>query len=122
MHDDRVTVTMDYSLERVIDAFSAGLLAIDKCGVAHKTFRPGVEPYGEAVAVRRAVQHMREKNAKLFGEIRTKRLPNILIPAAWALEVKRSTLDDNRTPICRRQPTLANLRPCPALRPQSHPA
>jgi len=72
-------VTVDCALEQVIDAFAAGLLAIDSCGVAHKSFQLGVGPYGEADAVRRALQHMREQDANLFGKAEAKRLPDILI-------------------------------------------
>ena len=81
-------VTVDCALEQVIDAFAAGLLAIDSCGVAHKSFQLGVGPYGEADAVRRALQHMREQDANLFGKAEAKRLPDILIPRQWAIEVK----------------------------------
>ena len=79
---------MDCPLTTVIDAFAEGLHAIDRCGVAHKAFQLGVGPYGEADAVRRALQHMRDINPQLFGNARTKRLPDILIPGQWALEAK----------------------------------
>jgi hypothetical protein len=79
---------MALSLDAVIDAFAEGLHAIDRCGVAHKAFQLGVGPYGEADAVRRALQHMRDVNPQLFGNARTKRLPDILIPGQWALEAK----------------------------------
>ena len=48
----------------------------------------GVGPYGEADAIRRALEQMREVNPQLFGKVRTKRLPDILIPGQWALEAK----------------------------------
>jgi hypothetical protein len=76
------------SLETVIDALAAGLHAIDRCGVPYKAFRPGVGPYGEADAIRRALQHMRESNPKLFDKAKAKRLPDILIPGEWAIEAK----------------------------------
>ena len=79
---------MDCPLTTVIDAFAEGLHAIDRCGVGHKAFQLGVGPYGEADAVRRALQHMRAINPQLFGNARTKRLPDILIPGQWALEAK----------------------------------
>ena len=79
---------MDCPLKAVVDAFAEGLRAIDSSGIAHKAFQPGVGPYGEAEAVRRALQHMREHDPDRFGEARTKRLPDILIPEEWALEVK----------------------------------
>ena len=79
---------MTLSLDAVIDAFAEGLHAIDRCGVAHKAFQLGVGPYGEADAIRRALEHMRDVNPQLFGHARTKRLPDILIPGQWALEAK----------------------------------
>ena len=62
---------MALSLDAVIDAFADGLHAIDRCGVAHKAFQLGVGPYGEADAIRRAVEHMRDVNPQLFGKART---------------------------------------------------
>ena len=79
---------MDCPLKTVVDAFAEGLRAIDNSGVAHKRFQPGVGPYSEADSVRLALQHMREHQSNLFSEARTKRLPDILIPGKWALEVK----------------------------------
>jgi hypothetical protein len=79
---------VDCPLTTVIDAFAEGLHAIDRSGVAHKAFQLGVGPYGEADAIRRALEHMRDVNPQLFGKARTKRLPDILIPGQWALEAK----------------------------------
>jgi hypothetical protein len=79
---------MDCSLTTVVDAFAAGLHAIDGSGTSHKAFRPGVGPYGEAEAVRLALQHMREQIPELFSAAKTKRLPDVVIPGQWALEFK----------------------------------
>jgi hypothetical protein len=79
---------VDPSLKQIVDAFGEGLHAIDNSNVAHKRFQPGVGPYGEAQAVRLALQHMREHQPDLFSEARTKLLPDVLIPDKWALEVK----------------------------------
>jgi len=81
---------VDCPLTTVIDAFAEGLHAIDRCGVAHKAFQLGVGPYGEADAVRRALQHMRDINPQLFGNARTKRLPDILIPGQWHSKLRLS--------------------------------
>jgi len=77
---------MQCSLETVVDAFASALRTVDGSGVAHKAFRPGIGPYGEADAVRAALQHMRSDSR--FAEARTKRLPDMLIPGQWALEFK----------------------------------
>jgi hypothetical protein len=76
------------SLDIVLAAFEDGLHAIDQGGVPHKSFQPGVGPYGEADAVRLALQHMREDQPEFFTDARTKRLPDVLIPGQWALEFK----------------------------------
>ena|GEM_PF-2416655 len=79
---------MDCSLKMVVDAFADGLHAIDSGRLPHKAFQSGVGPYGEADAIRLALQHMRTKSPELFSEARTKRLPDVLIPGQWALEFK----------------------------------
>jgi hypothetical protein len=79
---------MDVSLKQVVDAFAEGLHAIDAGGIAHKIFKPGVGPYGEAEAIRLALQHMLAQSPELFSEARTKRLPDVFIPGQWALEFK----------------------------------
>jgi hypothetical protein len=79
---------MDVSLKQVLDAFAEGLQAIDTGRVPHKSFKPGVGPYGEADAIRLALQHMRMQSPELFSEAKTKRLPDMLIPGHWALEFK----------------------------------
>jgi len=76
------------SLKSVVDEFADGLLAVDASGVPHKSFKPGVGPYGEADAVRLALEKMRTRRPELFSEARTKRLPDVLIPGQWALEFK----------------------------------
>lgn len=81
-------MTTDCSLKQVVDAFADGLLAVDASGVSHKSFKPGVGPYGEADAIRVSLQNMRTRFPELFSESRTKRLPDVLIPGQWALEFK----------------------------------
>src|SRR5205823_3486111 len=80
--------SVDCSLKSAVDAFADGLRAIDTGGVPHKAFKPGVGPYGEAEAVRLALQHMRTQSPELFAAAKTKRLPDVLIPGQWALEFK----------------------------------
>jgi hypothetical protein len=79
---------MECSLKAVVENFGEGLLAIDATGIAHKSFKPGVGPYGEAEAIRLALQHVRTQAPELFSEARTKRMPDVLIPGQWALEFK----------------------------------
>ena len=79
---------MECSLKAVVDNFGEGLRVIDATGIAHKSFKPGVGPYGEAEAIRLALQHMRTQSPEVFSEARTKRIPDVLIPGQWALEFK----------------------------------
>src|SRR6516164_9314792 len=79
---------MECSLKAVVENFGEGLLAIDATGIAHKSFKPGVGPYGEAEAIRLALQHVRTQAPELFSEARTKRMPDVLIPGQWAIEFK----------------------------------
>jgi hypothetical protein len=81
-------VAKDCSIKQVVDGFAEGLEAIDRSRIPHKLFQPGVGPYGEAEAIRQALQHMRARSPDLFSEARTKRLPDVLIPGQWALEFK----------------------------------
>jgi len=82
------SVRMECSLKAVVDAFAEALHVIDANGVSHKSFKPGVGPYGESDAIRLALQNMRARSPELFSEARTKRLPDVLIPGQWALEFK----------------------------------
>lgn len=79
---------MECTLETVVDFFGQALLGIDQSRKAHKAFQPGVGPYGEAEAVRLAVDYMRAASPDLFAEAVTKCLPDLLIPGRWALEFK----------------------------------
>jgi hypothetical protein len=75
-------------LKTVVDEFADSLRAVDASGVPHKSFKPGVGPYGEADAIRLALEKMRTRRPEFFSEARTKRLPDVLIPGQWALEFK----------------------------------
>src|SRR5438874_6801409 len=76
------------SLKHAVDGFAERLQPIDLSGIQHKLFQPGVGPYGEAEAVRLALQHMRTQSPEFFAAAKTKRLPDVLIPGQWALEFK----------------------------------
>ena len=79
---------MECSLETVIDCFGRALTAIDRSGKAHKKFQAGIGPYGEADAVRLALDCMSAECPKLFSNAVVKRVPDLLIPGKWALEFK----------------------------------
>jgi hypothetical protein len=79
---------VDCSLKAIVDGFAEALCAIDGSRVPHKSFKPGVGPYGEGEAIRLALEHMRSQSPGLFSAARIKRLPDVLIPGQWALEFK----------------------------------
>lgn len=75
-------------MNTLVQDFAEALRAIDSSGIAFKSFRPGVGPYGEPQVVRAAVAHLQELRPQHYGTARTKRIPDVLIPGKWALEFK----------------------------------
>jgi hypothetical protein len=59
-------------LARDLATFS---LAIDATRVAHKTFSPGIGPFGEAAAVRAALSWLRMRRAPGYARRAIKRTP-----------------------------------------------
>ncbi len=75
-------------LSTFVDDFADALAEVDHSGTRHKAFQPGIGPFGEADAVRAALAQLKAKHFHRYGEAVTKRLPDLLIPGAWALELK----------------------------------
>jgi hypothetical protein len=71
-----------------VNDFADALAAVDRTGARHKQFQPGIGPFGEADAVRKALAELKAARASRYAEAVTKRLPDLLIPGAWALELK----------------------------------
>jgi hypothetical protein len=63
------------------------LVAIDSSGIAFKSFKPGVGPYGEPQLIREIARRLNEK-ANYAGKVLTKRTPDLLIKGNWAMEFK----------------------------------
>jgi hypothetical protein len=76
------------TLHELVADFADALMVVDRTRVAHKKFQPGIGPYGEAQAVSAALKQMKEKKPERYGQAATKRLPDVLIPGQWALELK----------------------------------
>ena len=72
------------TLKRVLEVFAEGIVALDKSGVPHKNFNPGVGPYGEPQLFKSIVSYISEEHSAEFKGIRTKQKPDILIPGQWA--------------------------------------
>lgn len=75
-------------LATFVDDLADALVAVDRSGGRHKQFQPGIGPFGEADAIRAALSELRLKRPDLYGNAATKRLPDLLIPGAWAVELK----------------------------------
>src|SRR5215472_18916929 len=74
-------------LEQVVGDIAAALMSIDRCGVPFKQFQSGVGPYGEPQLLAAVARHLNTL-AAYERSARTKRTPDLLIPAHWALEFK----------------------------------
>ena len=79
---------MSVELSIFLKDFADALKAIDSSGTAHKHFQPGIGPFGEADAIRAALQRMKSVGPDRYPEAVTKRLPDLLIPGEWAIEFK----------------------------------
>jgi hypothetical protein len=75
-------------LSTFVDDFADALAKVDQSGARHKQFQPGIGPFGEADAIRAALPELKKKDLQHYGEAVTKRLPDLLIPGLWALELK----------------------------------
>jgi hypothetical protein len=74
-------------LETVVEDVADALEAIDRSRVSFKAFQPGVGPFGEPQVVAAIARHL-NLSAKYAGAVRTKRMPDMLIPGDWAIEFK----------------------------------
>ncbi|MBH0199099.1 MAG: hypothetical protein HP497_06715 [Nitrospira sp.] len=75
-------------LTALVEDIACALAAVDGERAVHKQFQPGIGPFGEADAVRAALVWLKTTNPERYGEAATKRLPDLLIPAKWAVELK----------------------------------
>lgn len=79
---------MALRLSHVLKDFADALKAIDRRRIAHKDFRPGIGPFGEAIAVKEALKQMKEVPLGRYANAITKQFPDLLIPSEWAIEFK----------------------------------
>src|SRR5215813_6237928 len=71
-----------------VEDFADALAEIDRNRLSHKQFQPGIGPFGEADAVRAALPELRKKSIDRYEKAVMKRVPDLLIPGSWALELK----------------------------------
>jgi hypothetical protein len=75
------------TLDQLTNDFADSLVDIDCSGIPFKEFQNGVGPYGEPQMVRGVADRLRV-NPVYGPRTATKRVPDLLIPEAWAVEVK----------------------------------
>jgi hypothetical protein len=79
---------MVLTLADLVTDFADSLAAVDATRAAHKAFQPGIGPFGEVEAVRAALARLRETKPPAYRSAVTKRLPDLLIPGEWAVDLK----------------------------------
>jgi hypothetical protein len=75
-------------LKTLIKDFADALARVDSTRRAHKTFRPGIGPFGESDATKLALEVLRDSAPEVYGAAVTKRQPDVLIPDHWQIEIK----------------------------------
>jgi hypothetical protein len=75
-------------LSALVEDIASGLAAVDAERAVHKQFQAGIGPFGEADAVRAALAWLKQTNPSRYSKSATKRLPDLLIPGEWAVELK----------------------------------
>lgn len=79
---------MALALTDLVTDLADALAAVDATRAVHKAFQPGIGPFGEADAVRAALVWLRDSKASAYRAVQTKRLPDLLVPGEWAVELK----------------------------------
>jgi hypothetical protein len=74
-------------LPQLVADLADGIVTIDRAGVSHKLFHPGVGPYGEPQLIR-SVAAIMDTLPRYSGRVACKRTPDLLIAEQWALEFK----------------------------------
>jgi hypothetical protein len=72
----------------LVEDLADALAAVDASKATHKQFQPGIGPFGEADAVRAALAWLKDAKPLAYAAAATKRLPDLLIPGQWAVELK----------------------------------
>lgn len=75
-------------LAAFVEDIADALAAVDASGASHKQFQSGIGPFGEADAVRAALAWLKAAKPAMYENAATRRLPDLLIPGQWAVELK----------------------------------
>jgi hypothetical protein len=65
-------------LDEIVGDFADALLSVDRRGDRHKSFKPGIGPFGEAQGVSLAVAELQRKDPR-YQTAAVKRSPDLLI-------------------------------------------
>jgi hypothetical protein len=79
---------MTLALSELVTDLADALAAVDRSRAVHKEFQPGIGPFGEADAVRAALAWLKGTKPTSYAKAATRRLPDLLIPGYWAIELK----------------------------------
>jgi len=74
-------------LGEVVTDIADALVSIDASRVPHRSFQPGVGPYGEPQLVKLIAAFLNGR-PEYHGKVCTRRTPDLIIPDEWALEFK----------------------------------
>ncbi len=75
-------------LSDVVRDFADVFQAVLSVRSRHKEFQPGIAPFGEAQAVNAALNELKRLKPSAYLLAVVRRVPDLLIPAHWALEFK----------------------------------
>ncbi len=75
-------------LDELVEDIANALTAVDASRAVHKQFKPSIGPFGEADAVRAALGWLKSSKPDAYHAAATRRLPDLLIPGQWAIELK----------------------------------
>src|SRR6516165_4385573 len=74
--------------QQLVDDIANAIKDIDRSRVPFKRFQRGVGPYGEPQLVKLVTQQLSTTYGQRYEGIRTRRVPDVLVPNRWALEFK----------------------------------
>jgi hypothetical protein len=79
---------MRITLTQLAHDIADALAAVDATRPVHKSFQPGIGPFGESEAVRAALTWLKANRTEKYSKAVIKRLPDLLVPGEWAVEFK----------------------------------
>ena len=75
-------------MQQIVNQIAEGLKSIDDSRIPFRHYQPGVGPYGEPQLTRKLINYLSKIYPNQYENVKTKRIPDVLIPNKWALEFK----------------------------------